>query len=139
MDPGIFHLGISSPPKFISNIVINHTSVIEICYGTKVKPNTIETYLFKKPSILLLSQNGIRGLKIWLDQFNLNANYFNGLNFWTVGDRTHQFLMKELKIDSKFPEIMTGKGLIHELQRIGVTNIFLISSGVAVFETFNIS
>ena len=127
MNPTIFHLGISAPPSLNTNININHTAVIDVIYNSNIDPLEISEFMRVIPALLILSQNGVRGLKRWMYYHKLDNKYFNKVKFWTVGDRTHACLLKELNINSTFPKMMTGSGAVLMLQTSSVSNVLLIS------------
>ena len=128
MKTTIFHLGISTPPSFINHdIKVVHTPVIEVKYNFKNNPREISDFLQINPIVLILSQNGVRGLKKWLNHFNLESDYFNKVEFWTVGERTHECLHNELNIISSYPDDMTGLGAIKAFYVEEKTRVLLIS------------
>ena len=121
MNSSIFHLGLSSPAKLINaNFQVFHTPTIDVEYYFSNNPDDINEYMQLDPIVLILSQNGVRGIKLWLKYFNLDHNNFDKIKFWTIGERTHEHLKRELNIISSYPHNMTGEGvtkILYELKK----------------------
>ena len=128
MKATIYHLGISVPPILTSTYYkVVHAPIIKVNYHSHVDPRRINEFLKMEPIVLILSQNGVRGLKLWMEHCGLKSDYFNGMKFWTVGERTHECLQKELNIISSYPNEMTGSGVISALHLSETSQILLVS------------
>ena len=55
-------------------------------------------------------------------------DFFEETPFWTVGEQTHQYLRDELRVESWYPELMTGEGIIQSLVEKNQSRILLISA-----------
>ena len=127
MKATVFHLGISVPSSSSNNFKVIHTPVIEANYHSRIDPREISDFLQINPIVLILSQNGVKGLQLWMNYFGLESEFFNKVEFWTIGERTHECLQKGLNIISSYPEEMTGAGVIKALHSAKKYQILLIS------------
>ena len=129
MKKNIFHLGIKKPPFNINKeFSIQHVKVIDILFKFYNNRIEVEKFLKKKPIVLILSQNGVIGLRKWIKYYKYNICDIKKLKFWTVGSVTQKYLFKELCIDSKYSKVKTGIGALKELKKAGLDNILIISS-----------
>jgi len=101
--------------------------VLDVGYESINVPQDISDYLQLDPIVIMMSKNAVIGLDIWLTNFGLDIDYFADSEFWTVGDRTHGCLKNILKIQSFYPEEMTGIGVLQALQKENHSRILLIS------------
>jgi len=123
----IYHLGTSELPKVKSDYEIIHTPVIKIHYITKVFFKEVESFLDDKSVVLILSKNGVKALKNWMDFYKLKNDFFKKIKFWTVGMQTFNCLRNELNIDSYFPELMTGVKAIESISQTNKNKVLIVA------------
>ena len=129
MKPIIFHTGLTPPPEIQYNdFEILHTPTITVEFNHHHIPRDIVECLKSNPVVIIMSKNAVYGLKKWLKKYNLYVDIFGNIQFWTVGEQTHQNLLDELGIDSWHPELMTGEGIIQSLIEKKQQRILLISA-----------
>jgi len=127
MKSRIFHLGLNPPDVLIDNFYIIHCPIISINYKTNLLPHDVNKFFNKYSDILVLSQNGVKGLKSWLISNKLKLDYFSNFRFWTIGKQTHELLNKELGFKSIYPSNMTGEGVVDMLKEYNISKILLIA------------
>ena len=128
MKPSVYHVGLTPPPSIeIDDFQIHYFPVSDVIFKSSHMPEDIREVLKQRPIIVLMSKNSVSGLEKWLSNYNLDNNFFNGYNFWTVGERTQNYLQKVIGIQSSYPDEMTGKGLIKVLNRRNYSKVLLIT------------
>ena len=127
--PSIYHTGLTPPPasKVIQGFTISYCPVLSVEYAYINTPQDIVEILHGSPVILIMSKNGIIGLKKWLQDYTLDSTFFQNSIFWTVGDRTHSHLKETLGVASFYPQEMTGKGIIQQLRTEKISKVLLIA------------
>jgi len=125
----IYHIGLTPPSKsiIIQDYTISYYPVLSVEYAHCNAPQDLSDILYSNPVILMMSKNAVIGLEKWLHHYNLDATYFQNYTFWTIGDRTHAYLQKNLDIASVYPEDMTGSGIIEKLHVENISRILLIA------------
>lgn len=123
----IYHLGTSELPQVKSDYEIIHTPVIKIDYITKVFFKEVESFIDDNSVVLILSQNGVKALKNWMDFYKLTNDFFKKIKFWTVGVQTFNCLRNELNIDSYFPELMTGIKAIESICKTNKNKVLIVA------------
>ena len=125
----IYHTGITSPPEIHSNqFEVLHTPTISVEFNNHHTPQDIAELLNSNPVAVIMSKNAVTGLKKWLGKYNLAMDFFEETPFWTVGEQTHQYLLDELRVESWYPELMTGESIIQSLVEKNQSRILLISA-----------
>ena len=125
----IYHTGITSPPEIYSNqFEVLHTPTISVEFNNHHNPQDIDELLNSNPVAVIMSKNAVTGLKKWLGKYILAMDFFEETPFWTVGEQTHQYLLDELRVESWYPELMTGEGIIQSLVEKNQSRILLISA-----------
>ena len=125
----IYHTGITSPPEIHSSqFEVLHIPTISVEFNNHHIPQDISEFLKSNPVVVIMSKNAVSGVKKWLEKYNLSMDVFGDTQFWTVGERTHQHLLDELKLGSWHPELMTGEGIIQSLVEKNQSRILLISA-----------
>ena len=125
----IYHTGLTKPPSVdIDGFEVCYCPVLKVEYESTNVPQDISDFLQLKPIVLMMSKNAVKGLDKWLNNYGMEPDFFAGADFWTVGDRTQVYLQRTLKIQSFYPEEMTGKGVLRALQEQNQSRILLISS-----------
>ena len=127
--PSIYHAGLTPPPssKIIQGFTISYYPVLSVEYAHINTPQDIIEILHGNPVILIMSKNGIIGLKKWLHDYTLDSTFFQNSIFWTVGDRTHTHLKETLGLASFYPEESTGRGIIQQLRTEQISKVLLIA------------
>ena len=129
MKPIIYHTGITLPPEIHTHqFEVFHTPTITVEFNNHHIPQDISEFLKSNPVAIIMSKNAVSGLKKWLEKYNLSMDAFEDTTFWTVGERTHQHLLDELRLESWHPELMTGEGIIQSLVEKNQSRILLISA-----------
>ena len=129
MKPIIYHTGITPPPEIhIHQFEILHTPTVTVEFKNHHILQDITELLKSNPVAVIMSKNAVSGLKKWLEKYNLSMDAFEDTTFWTVGERTHQHLLDELRLESWHPELMTGEGIIQSLVEKHQSRILLISA-----------
>ena len=125
----IYHTGITSPPEIHSNqFEVLHTPTISVEFNNHHTPQDIAELLNSNPVAVIMSKNAVTGLKKWVGKYNLAMDFFEETPFWIVGEQTHQYLLDELRVESWYPELMTGEGIIQSLVEKNQSRILLISA-----------
>ena len=128
MIPIIYHTGLTPPPSLDSNVFeIYHYPVLKVEYESSNIPCDISDFLQMDPIVLIMSKNAVIGLNNWLESYGKESNFFSCAKFWTIGDRTNQYLQNALNIQSFYPEEMTGKGVLLALQEKDHSKVLLVS------------
>ena len=126
--PIIYHTGLTPPPFVdIDGFEICHYAVLNIEYESCNAPQDIIDFMKLAPIVLMMSQNAVKGLDKWLANYALEPNFFTDADFWTVGDRTYSCLQNILKIQSFYPNKMTGKGVLEALEEQNHSRVLLIA------------
>ena len=125
----IYHTGITAPSEiYSSQFEVLHIPTISVEFNNHHTPQDISEFLKSKPVAITMSKNAVSGLKNWLEKYNLAMDFLGETPFWTVGEQTHQHLLDELRLESWYPELMTGEGIIQSLVEKHQSRILLISA-----------
>ena len=109
----IYHTGLTKPPTVdIGGFEVCYYPVLKVEYESSNAPQDISDILLMDPIVLMMSKNAVIGLHKWLLHFGLKSDFFADADFWTVGDRTHNYLKQSLGITSFYPSEIVKVGTL---------------------------